>query len=889
MAARTGRGSKRQRGSVSASRFDIENVPEGYDEQEENKAQFYLEPLDERFLYEVNPIKASRATIQKCLEMYYGRGLGGSNASTPAGAAGTHRFSIPFYPGGDVQALTYMQLELDRRHAGWLLTEVFVIKTGTVQPGDTVRLTKISFDRSLMDRVPAETTSRMIHMRKESREETPVRFGIGIVHEHDFLFSKRGRKLAIDQHRQISYCNSRTMSLMALNALMNTDTHRFDMDMPVQRRGHLNLQGFLEQLTTQFNAWARIQTSRFGYDGLVKENFQFLRDQHGVQGNYVIVPRRADVYVAASSEENHHCLSGRAAGFRRDILEKSDLGISHVRTGIGFKQNKYEKEYDPQFRMVEIGGFATMGYSPYYNASEKPLVDPRSRDVRIFSEVTDSWVHISFREMLLEKSGVFGGDGGIDPNSRFPATAAGSDFLDWLDLLDPNASQRILWEMGGNPATAMAALNKIWGDGVTWAEVATNSAGVVDPGVPVVATWVNDRDAVIDDYTNNGWPDAWNKRYGDMDPSEQAIARHMVACVVAFIGSGATTADTTTAITALNLGTSTGKYNAFVAIGMHQGLMDAFQGWGGTDITNLGLLLDIVGKATFTADGACMMFALVESLDQHDRHFNMTTKGCVDVLLSYGFTIPISIILARPHQTYNMGTMISIAVTDDFGHIIQTGSNTMAQNDAVHKLHMVHYTTHLGVVIEHPEHVVLSHNAFCGGHVTGGGVSCPDSGVQFVKPNERQYENAHDMYVIPVLGSVEKITDAGVMDITGEFPTCITHDNFGGHGCTLDVTNLNARGRPTLMHYNGAGAFARRHRLQANRTKRSVDPQSTRIGENTILHRQSYYVYDETTKGTTKRVTGLDYWQDQVYAGVGAVRGGLKPGVVSPRHECADL
>ena len=276
-------------------------------------------------------------------------------------------------------------------------------------------------------------------------------------------------------------------------------------------------------------------------------------------------------------------------------------------------------------------------------------------------------------------------------------------------------------------------------------------------------------------------------------------------------------------------------------------------------------------------------------LDLKHMMFESTAETALydatSLMIDYGFTVPISIILARPHQTYNMGTMISIAVTDDFGHIIETGCNTMAQNDAVHKLHSVHYTTHLGVVIEHPEHVVLSHNALCGGHVTGGGTNSPKAGQNFTVPTEMQHQSAHDMYVIPVMGPINRICELGVMDITGAFPTSITHDNFGDIGCTRDHT-FSPDHHP-MRHYNGASAFALRHRIQANVNERSTEPQSTRIGSNTILHRQTQYVWDYVKKDISKRVTGQDYWQDQVYAGVGAVRGGLKPGVVCARHECA--
>jgi hypothetical protein len=261
----------------------------------------------------------------------------------------------------------------------------------------------------------------------------------------------------------------------------------------------------------------------------------------------------------------------------------------------------------------------------------------------------------------------------------------------------------------------------------------------------------------------------------------------------------------------------------------------------------------------------------------------------ISILADFGFSIPISLLLVRPYQTYRMGTVIAIA-TPGLGNLLQGGSNFMIQDDAVRKMHIGHFTTHLGVSIERPQNVILTENALCGGHVSGGGVSVPQLDSTFAKWTETSVGAGDDMMVLPVPGSTGNIED--VFDITGEFPINITHNNFNNHACVETPTSGHEHGpglqnnaKPVLRHYRSS-AFCQdvwEVKKSAGVEPREIDPQTVTLGTNTMVFQQAQYIWSGDGAFET-RIKGRDYWQDQVYAGVGAERSGRKPAILRGRN-----
>jgi hypothetical protein len=250
----------------------------------------------------------------------------------------------------------------------------------------------------------------------------------------------------------------------------------------------------------------------------------------------------------------------------------------------------------------------------------------------------------------------------------------------------------------------------------------------------------------------------------------------------------------------------------------------------------------------------------------------------VSLMIEYGFSVPISLILARPHQTYHMGTVIALAVTPDLGHLMQGGSNFLVQDDAIRKLHVGHYTTHLGVAIERPQNVILTENALCGRHISGGGVQVPGPDVAFRRWTENTHGAGHDMMVLPVPGSTSNIED--VCDLTGSFPACITDTNFNDFSCVRNQCDEDR-----LTHYRSSEYCAEVWGIERNGSQsREIDPQTVQLGTNTIMFQQAQYVWSaDGTFGT--RIKGRGYWQDQVYAGAAAERSGRKPAILRGRGE----
>jgi hypothetical protein len=130
------------------------------------------------------------------------------------------------------------------------------------------------------------------------------------------------------------------------------------------------------------------------------------------------------------------------------------------------------------------------------------------------------------------------------------------------------------------------------------------------------------------------------------------------------------------------------------------------------------------------------------------------------------------------------------------------------------------------------------------------------------------------MMVLPVPGCTSHIED--VFDISGVFPNCITGNNFDHHNCVKDlVTN-------SMVHYASSEWCKQRWNIEANTGHREIDPQTVRLGTNTIVLQQSQYVWSGDGQFAT-RVKGRGHWQDQIYTGVAAERSGRKPAILRGR------
>jgi hypothetical protein len=882
--------------------------------------------------------KHTIAAAARMDSMFFGAPTEGSNRDTAYSSVPRAHWSMKDFQRRNCLYLAELQDYQFKRVLDWPVTEILNLKI--VSPDTIIVMGSWNTPDSLLGRTPEETASVVVKSQYTSRETSLTRYGMGFSILQGFMTHPAGRDSYLMSINGISRSLGATSNCMVLNALMRTKEERFEHGaFPYMKwTGDLTRAQFRVQLKESFNAWARIQKSNFGYSGIIAESRDKLASGPGATLNYVIAPRGADVYVRGSTAENNMFISGRSAGHRRDITKTGDLEVPVTRIGMSFKSDPEDPVYDPQFQNVEIGGFARMEYKtpPLYATSEL-MMEPSRRDVLIFNENRDDWEKIQFKKALLDDSRLFvynqhtdkytwNDEGhkhpkGDDGSAGVPLSGFGrwhTAFRGWLLAVGgARALTRFgaeLTYMQANAPNVLAAFHaRVFPDAKNLPQYDIERLLLVQASLEEI----QDGPAMRDDVNGEFYVEALQ---GLIHHRTDTAPREMAATVrdlcrqyeYDYIDAYTEVWQQALMLYMFMCHHDTSEIRNVELMGAHRRIVDVVNAHVATPMQAVKLVALIVASTLdlpaywqkFGTQQWTEWLALEQTCDlsiqkrinAEDDKFDFNIDMCKGVLdealspcrmpeairamIEYGFSVPISVLLVRPYQTYRMGTVIAVAVTPDLGHLMQGGSNFIVQDDAVRKVHMGHYTTHLGVAIERPQNVILTENALCGEHISGGGVSVPEPDEPFSRWTDTSEGSGHDMMVFPVPGSTDNIDD--VFDITGQFPRVITSDNFRDYDCVRgDEYHKSRRG----THYRSTEFTHAVWDIAPSvysSQEREIEPQSVQLGTNTIVHQQSQYVWSEDGQFST-RIKGMGHWQDQVYTGVAAERSGRKPAILRGR------
>lgn len=132
--------------------------------------------------------------------------------------------------------------------------------------------------------------------------------------------------------------------------------------------------------------------------------------------------------------------------------------------------------------------------------------------------------------------------------------------------------------------------------------------------------------------------------------------------------------------------------------------------------------------------------------------------------------LPFSLLLFRPHMTYQMGSAVMMKRGVSTMSTLVGNENFMLSRDGSRKMLLGNYTVYAGVAVTGPENIYVMDNVSCHAYLGGGGVTFYDASKtslaeQYLKSNQRL---PADIFVVAIPQG-ERITSQ-VLDLTGHFP-----------------------------------------------------------------------------------------------------------------------
>ena len=212
--------------------------------------------------------------------------------------------------------------------------------------------------------------------------------------------------------------------------------------------------------------------------------------------------------------------------------------------------------------------------------------------------------------------------------------------------------------------------------------------------------------------------------------------------------------------------------------------------------------------------------------------------------MNKNFVLPFSLIVARPHMTYDMCTCVMMKGGSDTGATFQGHSDFQLGDDVQSKIHYGNYTYYSKAIVTNHKNIILARNVMANGYVSGDGCSWKNSSgggdmYAFLVPYD-EYKKANPLRIF----SVNR--DDAARSMTGALYYARLHDRTSLPSDTK-FTTLSEQEDSNDICYSGHHFWWKPHR-------------------------------EQNASGTAGSYTGVSvntgHWGDRVYPGCGRVRAG---------------
>lgn len=157
--------------------------------------------------------------------------------------------------------------------------------------------------------------------------------------------------------------------------------------------------------------------------------------------------------------------------------------------------------------------------------------------------------------------------------------------------------------------------------------------------------------------------------------------------------------------------------------------------------------------------------------DLSGMSWNDFTFGLMQSFYDNHWPIPINILLARPHASWEMGSAILTIKGPGTAGTYFGKADLEISGDGVRKMRMANFTCYCGVVVEEPSNVAVLHNISCNDYCGGAGVVFWDPLNEDDRINYSNNELTKDIFALAV--PYNYVQRSGWVDLTGGLPSAL--------------------------------------------------------------------------------------------------------------------
>jgi hypothetical protein len=642
--------------------------------------------------------------------------------------------------------------------------------------GDTVSIKRVMFNQHMLDRIPEQGVPRLTLQHSDTETQNIDRMGLAFHMENGFAMTAQGREDYAMNLLQIREATIETACYGVVVAILNAPPRPANF---FQAYGLAIPQPTVKRIF-DFEAlmWGILGTSENGFLKMQAIAKECLSAKNVVPDTLILPYGCKDEYKFNHPETTEFMRAGPRGPERLEseggpIAAQATMRIIESRP---FHRGERDLTTDPFRRHRGKGVYWSMSYQymPFLNQGEKYPLD--CLDIQVLDCDSDTVRRIGYWD-ALGSSGLFAGPGLDAAGGAVERTAIAA-------FDDERKGLNLLVEITDRPSLVERIKNVVMG--LTPARVTALCPMLA--AVPGVAAAADYFDAVF----------AVNPvEHGPGLNQIQAIARGLEAFCRARNAVDDMPADSPFFARQLSTGLRSlclAVYAASTrgrALDNMKSILGAFLPGGsvaaiGMNITQI--ITDPMGRfALALAMNGCHRVIGDPAAGGVAAGDTMTIENLKAVAASYGIPMPFELILARPHEVWDMGSAIAMKRGAITGSTLIGHGDFELGRDVNRKMLLGYYTVYLGSVIKKPENIYVCHNCKAFDYMSGGGIRIYDVRDANVRaryssgqlpPAERK-----DVFAMYAKSTVQ----TPIIDICGRFPPDIEPVTNPLHYGTADI------------------------------------------------------------------------------------------------------
>lgn len=264
--------------------------------------------------------------------------------------------------------------------------------------GITVSWDEISFDRSILPRVPNEGTSRFLTSIKRSHRDRIVRRGAAMLAESDFYRTQKGVEQFSNEVRSIQQCVQLTCNYDVMFQYLTNGNYARDHEIRKKIVNNRNISSYMRREIATYAVLCKGDEN--GLD-LALETARRLMAEYDVTPNMVVMDPATQLYLRMVPQESKQMYLAGETGVQRYNAFNGGQGITDYRGLKVYVQHSFDAGNDSSVNMLEretqVGEYYLM--QPPKFLGNNPLPGGYM-DITIFDENLDKLETVRFRDAV---------------------------------------------------------------------------------------------------------------------------------------------------------------------------------------------------------------------------------------------------------------------------------------------------------------------------------------------------------------------------------------------------------------------------------------------------------------------------------------------------------